>query len=228
MWWPLAIPLCFLARVVLFVMGWEFVHPSMFDHADRYKRIVLIFSHTSYTDFYMLALYLLAYPGRLNHVRTLIKPQPFRYAGFILRYLGAIPATSVNDKNGGAVDRIIVELKQQPRWLFLISPKGSILKREWRSGYYYIAKKFRAKLMVVGLDYEMKRIVLSKEVSSELDETTVRQSLQEELKKIVPLYPEEEIVPIRSHDPTKRSIIHVSRVITILGFLSLITLYWFS
>lgn len=212
LWHILMLPLSILAKLILLATGWELLSDHTFDRITKYDQTVLIFSHTSYSDFYILVLYLLAYPNRLHYVRTLIKPQPFVYAGPLLRKLGAISSTPVENKNGGAVSRIIEDLKQYDKCIFLISPKGTIVKKEWRSGYYHIAKGLDAKLMVAGLDYEKKCVLVSSEICHSLGEEKVREFLQEELTKIVPLFPEEEVVQIRSHDSTKRGIVNTNRL----------------
>lgn len=223
-WSLLSIPLTLLARVILFTMGWSLLDDSICNQLNKYDRTVLVFSHTTYADFYILILYILAHPNRLNLIKTLVKPQPFEYAGPLLRKLGAIPATKVEDKNGGAVNRLVAELNQFDKFLFLISPKGTIINRPWRSGYYHIAKSLNAPLMVAGLDYETKQVIVSKEISYEEEEPIVREFLQNEIKKIVPLFPEEEVVPIRKHDATKRGIVNIKHSLTVLGCCVLIYL----
>jgi len=220
----LLFPLKFIARFILFSMGWQLLHNSILNRITEYDKSVLVFSHTSYSDFYILMLYLLAYPYNLSHIKTLVKPQPFAYAGKLLRAFGAIPATRVDDKNGGAVSRIVTELKQFDKFAFLISPKGSIIKREWRSGYYYIAKNLQANLIAVGLDYEKKCVIFSPDISYTKSEENIRNFLREQLKEIVPLFPDEEVVPIRSHDATKRGIVNIQRLIVIISSIIIIGL----
>jgi 1-acyl-sn-glycerol-3-phosphate acyltransferase len=212
-----------LAKLFILIIGWKLLDSDIFATVNKHARIILIFSHTSYTDFWVLLLYLLAYPKQLTHVRTLVKPQPFRYMGWLLRRFGAIPATKVEDKQGGAVDRIVAELQSQPKWIFLISPKGTILKRDWRSGYYNIAKACNASIMVTGADYERKcLVVIDPSLSMERDESEAQQILQRELATIVPLFPEEEVIAIRKHDVTRRNIMTRRRlgviVTVIIGF----------
>ncbi len=219
----------YLAKGILFIMGWSSIDDSVYHHVNKYKRTVLVFSHTSYADFYILLLYLLANPVGFKYVRVLVKPQPFEYAGWFLRRIGAIPATKVEDKEGGAVPRINSELNQSERFVFLISPKGTIERKPWRSGYYHIAHHFNAALMVAGLDYEQKCIKVSKEyfLTEYLDESTLQSALQEELKDIVPLFPEDEVVEIRSHNVHNRNIISNERIFCIIvGIISICGYYF--
>jgi 1-acyl-sn-glycerol-3-phosphate acyltransferase len=200
--------LAYLFRGILLFLGWELLDETTIRQLTELPRTVLVFSHTSYWDFYILTLYLLSYPDELQYVRVLIKPQPFRYAGWILRKLGAIPATSVKDNNGGGVARIVEELKKSPRSALLISPKGTILKREWRTGYYAIADQLDGSLIATGLDYEKKRVYVSPSIEAKGNyETTVSAVLVHYLSKIVPLVPENEMFPIRLHDTNKVGIV---------------------
>lgn len=194
-------PITVLAKLLLFTLGWSPLNKQMFQHLQQNKRIIAVFSHTAYVDFYIMSLYILAYPQELKHIRVLVKPQPFEYAGWLLRRLGAIPATKLDDKNGGAVDRIVQHLQQQEAFLFLISPKGTVMRHEWRSGYYHIAQKLSANLLVVGLDYELHQGYVSTNISWDYDQITIKTFLQESLKEIVPLYPEREVIAIRQHAP---------------------------
>lgn len=209
------IPLSWLSQAVLYVMGWSLLDAGTLSRISKYDRTVLVFSHTSYADFCFMILYLLAYPRELKYLRTLVKPQPFEYMGWFLRKLGAIPATKVDDKNGGAIPRIVDELKSSDKCVFLISPKGTIVRREWHSGYYYIAKALDAHFMAAGLDYEEKRVVISGDISCTEEEPVVKEYLYKELGEIVPLFPEDEIMPIRVYSHEKRGILNVGRVLAV-------------
>jgi len=212
----------YIFRAILLFFGWSLLSEDVLTKMNKYKRAVLVFSHTSYCDFYIMALYLLAYPQYLGFVNVLMKPQPFEYAGGLLRFFGGIPATKVENKNGGSTMKTVEELRKKKRSYLLLSPKGTIVKKEWRTGYYYIAKELEAPIMVVGLDFETKDIYLSSEVFCDKEEPVVRKLLYEDLKNIVPLYPEEEVVEIRKHDESKRSFVSLKNTyflgILILGF----------
>lgn len=194
-----------IARMLLFLMGWSKLDALAYMRLIEHDHNVLIFSHTSYFDFYILILYMLAYPYRHHYVRTLIKPQAFEKYGKILHILGGIPSTRLEDKQGGAVNRIVENLNKYEKFLFLISPKGKIEPGEWRSGYINIAKKTRSHMRTIGLDYVEKKVVVSKSIHYNAHD--VEGFLKEELKEIVPLYPECEVVQIKAHDATRRNVV---------------------
>src|SRR3990170_669356 len=99
----------YFAKFILFSMGWSLPSKEVLHKMNKHKRTVAVFSHTSYADFYIMILYLMACPEHLRYIKTLVKPQPFAYAGYLLRKMGGIPATKVDERNGGAIPRIVKE-----------------------------------------------------------------------------------------------------------------------
>lgn len=214
--------LSFIAKLILFLLGWKSIKEKQFSQFHKYKRSVIIFSHTTYADFYLFILYFLAYPNGFRNVRVLVKPQPFQYAGFILRRFGCIPSSNFEERNSGSTRRITDELDKQEELIFLISPKGTIVKSEWRNGYYNIALNLKANLMVTGLDYCKKKIVVSDDIQYDKDKNDIEIFLKEQLSRIVPLYPEDEIMKIRKHDKNSRSIITPPRLFTLISLFLMI------
>jgi hypothetical protein len=152
----------------------------------------------------------------------LVKPQPFIYAGGLLKRLGAIAATKVDEKNGGCITKIIAELSPKDKFIFLICPKGTIVKAPWRSGYYNIAKQLQVPLLVAGLDYEKKTVIASESINYDRPEQEIKQFLFDKLKDIVPLYPKEEVVAIRKYNKNKLSIINYRRLLFLAMFITVL------
>ena len=74
-----------LFRIILWCLGWQLIDSTIFTYLQQWDRLVIVFSHTSYIDFYIMVMYMLAYPRELSVIRILVKPQPFKYAGWLLR-----------------------------------------------------------------------------------------------------------------------------------------------
>ena len=204
-----------LCRFIIFVLGWHSLDKQVVSRLQKNPRTVLVFSHTSYCDFYIMLLYKIAFSSDLYDVKVIVKPEPFKYAGPFLRALGAIPAGSVENKNSGTTQAIVEELRKYQHFCLLISPKGSIDKKPWRLGYYHIAKELQIPIMVVGLDYEKKKVWISLDYIMDQDEEIIRKYLYKELAEIVPLFPADEVVEIRPHDQKKRNVISGWRLIII-------------
>jgi 1-acyl-sn-glycerol-3-phosphate acyltransferase len=185
------------------MLGWNHIDKETYNNLASNDKLVLVFSHTSYFDFYIFLLYLFSCPQNTHSIYVLIKPQVFNYMGWILHKLGAIPSTKLEDKNGGAVTRIVNTLNKSNKFVFLISPKGTIKNGSWRSGYYHIANQSNAIIIAIGLDYYTKSIIISSDpISPKLcNEHESTQYLHDCMKKIIPLYPEREGINI-NYTPT--------------------------
>ena len=216
-------PFALLARTILFLMGWKLLDWLTLERLLERKRCVLVFSHTSYADFFLLTLYMISYPNDLDKIRILITPRMFEYYGlnWFLKQLGGIPAPKFDERGGNSVARIVAELNSVKHCMFLISPKGTIVKAPWRSGYYHIAKGIKADLRVAGLDYEQKHICVYSAVSYLKDQKVIEYVLKDHLGSIVPLNPEDETVEIRRHDKDKVGIVDWQRLGTIIAILLL-------
>lgn len=196
----LQIIISLIALKIIHLIGWQDMPLDVQKRLIKYDRVVLVFSHTSYVDFYIFLLYILAYPKAFANLKFLVKPQPFAYFGYFLRKMGAIKSTKIEERNGQGVERISTELDSMGKFLFMLSPKGTICKREWRSGYYYIANNTKAKMMAGGLDYEKCCVYLSIRYKDWYTKLPAAENfLKQELYNIVPLFPEEEGIPIRDH-----------------------------
>lgn len=194
-------------QVLLFMLGWSSLSWELMQLNKKYKRKVVIFSHTSYCDFILLLLYRITYWEIFGPTFILVKPQLFSNAvvAYVLRKFGCIPATKLEDRNGGSV-RNIVSLLPDDRFIFLISPKGTILYNdEWRTGFYAVAREKGAHICVAGLDYEAKELKLLEydehpigggnsngELASEHEKYKYIYKARRLLSKIVPLFPDRE------------------------------------
>lgn len=196
------------ARMLLYFMGWSAMDNTDIQELTTYKYTVAIFPHTSYADFYIMILYMLAHPEVSKYLAVVVKPQPFVYAGRLLRYFGCIPSTRPDKRGGGAVDRIAEELhKRDDNTTLLISPKGTIVKAPWRSGYYHIARGLKAPLRVIGLDYEKHEVIFCPHIDESLGMEETEILLKQDVSTIVSYFPEDEIVETRLYDKSEAGLI---------------------
>lgn len=209
----------FIAKSTLYLFGWHPLDEKILTALKNNQYLVCVFSHTSYYDFFFMVLYYLSYPNELLHLKTLIKPDYFKTLGWLLYRIGGIPSTHISQRNGGATKKIIDTLKSYSSSQLLISPKGTILKGEWRTGYYYIAQSLQAPVIAIGVDYEEKKIRLGNLIDYQLSENEIKYKLYRDLSQIVPLYPEREMMKIRKYNSYDLNVIHPERLFTFYLFI---------
>ena len=114
------------------------------------------------------------------------------------------------------------------RFIFFVSPKGCISKREWRTGYYHIAKRLNAWIVPGGFDFEKKRFIHNDPFRIEDHHTYeyITAKTQDGLYHITPLYPESSEFPIDAHTRSHNTSIMTQerQLVFILGLLLLIIL----
>jgi len=153
------------------------------------ERCVIVFIHTSYWDIFTYFLYKISSCG--SNLSTLVQPKlkkwyytPFTYI------LNCIYAPPNENKNSNSIQQIVNEMKQMgANTMLCMSPKGTCSKREWRSGYYYIAKQLQCKIYPLCIDYSDRRVIIGEPVDPsivDLEQSTT--FLQEQLSKHTPLY----------------------------------------
>ena len=154
-------------------------------------------------------LYTFAHPEAFEHSWATMKPQPFYYFGWMLRWYGFLPATKRESKGEGFVENTARFLKPKDRFNLFISPEGTRTASPWKSGYYHLAKALDADIAVFGLDYEKMIPVLKNDVNlSDVpygDDSRIKLEavLQETMWDIVPLYPSSSSTPVRAYKITK-------------------------
>jgi 1-acyl-sn-glycerol-3-phosphate acyltransferase len=175
------------------------------------ENTVLVWTHTTYWDAFIMLF-------ALNHSNVkfvaVCNPKFFNcFTKKFLNYLGFIEAPRLEDRGKNGIDKIIKQLQeiqnQNGPTCLLISPKGTVLNRPWRTGYRYIAEKLKWPIRALILDYEMRSITFSPNVfkpeflaSKEgPDDNTLMQLLHLDLEDSVSLNPDRSEVKVRAHDP---------------------------
>lgn len=165
------------------------------------ERCVIVIIHTSYWDIFTYFLYKISSCG--SNVCTLVQPKlkkwyytPFTYI------LNCIYAPPNENKNSNSIQHIVKEITQLgDNSMLCISPKGTCSKREWRSGYYYIAKQLQCKIYPLCIDYSERRVIIGEPVDPsivDLEQSTT--FLQEQLRKYTPLYNELSEIDINANN----------------------------
>lgn len=145
-----------ISRFILHnLMGWNTI--NTFPQKLK-KYIIIVAPHTSWLDFPIgvLGRFALGIKGRFIGKHTLFKP-PF---GFIFRSLGGTPVD--RSKSVNRVQSIIDIFDDNKEFILAISPEGTRKKiNKWKTGFYYVAKGANVPIIMVGLDYKIKKIIVS-------------------------------------------------------------------
>lgn len=179
-----------IASSILWSVGWTVPTSDLFEDYTKSKRVVL-FSHSSYWDFVLLLLYWMAVPSIMKDMYVVMKPQPFKYLGWLLEPT-FIPATSISRGGLGFVDSTVRKLRGKTTFQLMLSPKGTIIDAPWRSGWYYLARNLDVEVQVVGLDYRLKTVVFQPPRPLS-DKDQLEAELKEDMRHITPLYTHQEL-----------------------------------
>jgi len=121
--------------------------------------VLIVAPHTSWKD---LVVALAARSVlRLNHIKFLGKKELFEGPfGWFFRWMGGTPV----DRSGrhGAVEQVVELFKKKDEFTIAISPEGTRKKvNHLRTGFYHIAKKAGVPVIMIGLDFAHKQILIA-------------------------------------------------------------------
>jgi 1-acyl-sn-glycerol-3-phosphate acyltransferase len=141
----------------LHIFGWR--TDVVFPHHHIKKYIVIVAPHTSSWDFFVgLAYRSILY---MTHTHYLGKKELFKPPlGFIFRWLGGIPVDRTNHHN--LVDEVVKIFEQHKIFSLAIAPEGTRKRVEkLKTGFYFMARKANVPIIMVGLDFKNKTVVIS-------------------------------------------------------------------
>lgn len=137
------------------MLGWKIVG----DFPKNIKKYIIIPApHTSNFDFPLGILARMAQDVDVKYIgkHTLFEP-PF---GFIFRALGGTPVDRSKSKN--MVQAIIDIFNERDTFIFALSPEGTRKKTDkWKTGFYHVAKGAKVPVVLAGLDYENKKVIIN-------------------------------------------------------------------
>lgn len=212
--------LSLMSRILLYMLDWQIYYNRMHfstkykniirptlsikNIMENHKNLVCVSSHTSIWDGFIIVLYIFREKvPTLGAAKYELFWGPF---GHILRYIGFIPIywDRKNDTTNQIVEFIEKNNAQNNRNIFLgIFPEGSRWKDRWRSGFWFIARKLKCKILTIGLDYEKRYIVPYSIIMPTDDVNNDIEVVKEQLYPFIPLYPENTDVETRYDDKRK-------------------------
>ena len=141
-----------LARFIYYrVLGWRVTGYTNFGIVK--KAVIIAVPHTSWHDFTMGVLLRSVIGIKTNYIgkKALFK---FPY-GWFFRMLGGAPVERRNNEN--QVEAIARLFKEKETFRMTMAPEGTRKKvKEWRTGFYYIAKKAKVPIIMFTLDFGKK------------------------------------------------------------------------
>ena len=172
-----------LAKLILRIIGWK----AKGTPPDATKFIAVAAPHTSNIDFILGRLYFFSIGKKPN---VLIKKELFFFPlGNLLKALGGI---SVDRKRSGNVVDQMAELFQQRKNLILvITPEGTRSRvKNWKKGFYHIARKADVPVLLGGFDYGNKIFKISSLYKVGDDPDKEMQTIKAFFKDCKPRHPE--------------------------------------
>jgi 1-acyl-sn-glycerol-3-phosphate acyltransferase len=143
-------------KLLLKLFGWD--TRVRFPEGVR-KCVVIIAPHTSWIDLFVGIAYRSVI--RLHPSRFLGKKELFKGpVGWFLRTMGGIPVDRSSATN--VVDQVVAILDQHDELMIAIAPEGTRERVDrLRSGFYQIAKKAGIPIIMAGLDFKKRTLVVS-------------------------------------------------------------------
>ena len=138
-------------------MGWKI--KGDFDQSIK-KSVVIVAPHTSYVDFIICSFTRRILKTEINFVgKKELFTWPF---GWYFRWMGGAPLDRTKGQN--KVEAIANIFKNREEFRLALAPEGTRKKVvDWKTGYYYIARKANVPIIPVSLDYPSKTITIGKE-----------------------------------------------------------------
>ncbi len=193
------------------LLGWGGADPKLGQVFDSNKKVIVLFPHTSVMDG-VLAYYYLHFDSEIkkyrDRMRILVREDNFKIPGvnLLLNYIKAV-SVGKPGSGSGSLNTTFKELDELDDFILCLSPKGRLTKGGWRSGWYHIAKRYNATVIVAGTDYEKHRMLLAGEPIKVTDQPIeeIQPRLVSYMGELLQLNPGREIVEDRPH--TQRGII---------------------
>lgn len=136
------------------ILGWHIV--GTFDSSLK-KCVVIVAPHTSWQDFPIGAFVRRILKLNINFVgKKELFVWPF---GYYFKWMGGAPIDRKSGQN--KVEAIAKIFKEKEEFRLAMAPEGTRKKvKEWRTGYYYIAKAANVPIIAVSLDYSTRTVAI--------------------------------------------------------------------
>lgn len=169
-----------LAKFIYFkIMGWEF--KGSWPKGVK-KSVVIVVPHTSWHDFYLglMVRRILGVEIKYLAKKELFKP-PF---GWYFKWMGGTPL----DRTPGQkkVEAIANIFRNKEEFRLAMSPEGTRKKvKDWKTGFYYIAKSADVPIVMIAFDFGRKRVKISQPLYTTDDKDADFNKIREFYKDVI-------------------------------------------
>jgi 1-acyl-sn-glycerol-3-phosphate acyltransferase len=135
------------------LLGWDF--EGQMPNLSRF--VVIVAPHTSNLDFFigLFGKWALGVDIRFLAKSSVFVPP----VGWFMRAIGGVPV--VRTQRNNIVEQSIHEFATRQAFVLVLAPEGTRKRvREWKSGFWHIARAARVPICCVALDFGRKRIRL--------------------------------------------------------------------
>lgn len=141
------------------LLGWQVDGHYNILQNDLKKAVLIAAPHTSWHDFYIGVLVRAVLGVKVNFIG---KKELFIFPfGYFFRALGGRPIDRKNNQN--KVEAIAKLFKENEHFKIALAPEGTRKKvKQWRTGFYFIAKTVNVPIVMFTLDFEHKKNTFSK------------------------------------------------------------------
>ena len=152
-------------KMILKLKGWK---TDILFPPGLKKCIIIVAPHTCWQDLIIGLAYRSLF--RLKHSKYLGKKELFDGPfGFIFRWTGGLPVDRFSKKN--MVDQVVEIINKHEEMIIAISPEGTRKKVDrLKTGFYHIAKQAGIPIVMAGLDFKKKEIILAEPFYTSDDE----------------------------------------------------------
>ena len=144
-----------------YIFGWNSIDPNTIPS----EPCMFVVSHSSYWDLFVV--WLFSYIPEFKNLYSITKPQLQEWWYWPLRaQMNFIYAPRLEDRGTGSIEKLLAQfqaIRATPKYI-LLSPKGTIQNRPWRSGYYYLAKAAGLKIYPLIINYSTRTITVGEPV----------------------------------------------------------------
>ncbi|NRA82372.1 MAG: 1-acyl-sn-glycerol-3-phosphate acyltransferase [Gammaproteobacteria bacterium] len=143
-----------VSQLILRCFGWEIV--GQLPNLNKY--IIIVGPHTSNWDF---VIGILVRSALAADIRFLGKHQLFNFPfGWFFRAIGGVPV--YRNKDNALVEQVVTMFNSRERFVIGLAPEGTRRNiTRWRSGFYHIAHHAKIDIVMVGIDFSAKEIILN-------------------------------------------------------------------